>query len=118
MGTLDKPVTRLSFVVSQTNDPDWSCDPAENLEPLKWHFIALSVQKNQVQVFYNSKKVCDKTNDQGTAVVPEAKARHMLVGDPFRSAVAGRIYKLIYYEGQTVNEGMLKAMQLIDPPTP
>jgi len=112
--SLDEPNTRLSIVVSHTDNPDFSCDPDPQVPVGKWTYVAVTVDKNSIRVFYDGDEVCHEQSDTGTALVtPDL---HMLVGDQFHSAAFAKIDKVTYYKSEVMNSGMLKAIMTIDPP--
>merc|ERR1711865_1266512 len=109
-----EPNARLSIVVSHTDNPDFSCDPDPQVPVGKWTYVAVTVDKNSIRVFYDGDEVCHEQSDTGTALVtPDL---HMLVGDQFHSAAFAKIDKVTYYKSEVMNSGMLKAIMTIDPP--
>jgi hypothetical protein len=112
--SLDEPNTRLSVIVSHTNNPDFGCDPEPHIPVRKWTYVAVAVGTNSVKVFYDGKEVCHEQSDTGSTLVPNNM--HMLVGDQFHSAAFAKIDKMTYYKSEVMNSGMLKAIMQIDPP--
>lgn len=114
--TLDLPVTRMSFIVAQTNDADFSCDPEQELTERKWHYVTLNVQGNKVEVFYDAQKVCEKENTDGTTDIPSTDKQYFWAGDDTKSSMNAKVHGLTYYDGLEVNTGMLEAMMQMGSP--
>jgi len=111
--SLEEPSTRLQFVVSQTLDPDFSCDPKQQPNVGQWLFVGLAVEKEAVQVYYNGRLVCNKTSGGalGETLVPSEKDQFLWVSDPVHFHANARIFKMMYYpEMKNITEDMIGAM--------
>eukprot|EP00656_Telonema_subtile_P044835 TRINITY_DN51099_c0_g2_i1.p1 TRINITY_DN51099_c0_g2~~TRINITY_DN51099_c0_g2_i1.p1 ORF type:complete len:396 (+),score=49.55 TRINITY_DN51099_c0_g2_i1:88-1275(+) len=112
--TLEKPSTRLSFIVSHTDNPDFHCNPTPQLPVNKWTFVGLAVKQSSVEVFYDGKLVCQNASTTGgTTLVP--RNQHLYLGDVFHPAAYAQVDGMIMYN-EVMNAGMLTAIMSIDPP--
>jgi len=86
--TITQPVSRLQFVVAQTGDPDFSCDPEVEPEVGKWVFIALAVKPTLIKVYYDTKLVCSKESggEIGQTLIPGMDERVLWASDKWSTA--------------------------------
>jgi hypothetical protein len=126
--SMTAPSTRLAFVISSTEDNDFGCDPEEQPEVGKWMFVALSVQRQAMQVYYNAKKVCS-AKTKGKIIIPERSEdpainqQTFFVSDPWHKAAMARIEQMLYYANYEhtgpsglITEKALEAMAAHSPP--
>jgi hypothetical protein len=115
--TLDEPNTRLSFIVSHTDDPDFHCDPEPHLEVNSWTYITLAVSKNSISVFYNGEPVCTNTSStKGTTLV--SGGLDMYFGDPFHPAAYAKLAMVTYYKNEMMKAGMAKTIMALERENP
>merc|ERR1711865_445103 len=61
---------KLQFKVSMDNNDGWSCTPSKTLAEATqqddWHFVALVVNKEGANVFYDGEQVADCANTEGS----------------------------------------------------
>jgi hypothetical protein len=105
---------KLSFKVSQTNDDSWGCTPADTLSKdsaeNKWNYVAVNVNTEGVQVYYNGKQVADCKNSNGKPKVFPDRRLYMATSasgqwEASRSHVKG----LTFYPGSTLSSDIIAA---------
>jgi len=97
---------RLRFVVSQTNNNQFMCEPSQVLTEKKWTFISLVVEKQKVSVRYDGQEVCSKTNDGGSTLVLEG--REFYASSPFQTPADAEIQKIQYYPNHKVQDSLIE----------
>jgi len=100
---------RLSFVVSQTNDADFTCSPAKELPLNTWTFLTLAVSRSAMTVYYNGEKQCDKKNTAGYAI-PASSGQRLYASDPYLAPATGKIRGLKYFAKQLLTPSELGVM--------
>jgi len=95
----------LRFVVSQTNNNQFACEPTQELTEKKWTFISLVVEQQKVTVSYDGNEVCSKTNEGGKTLVLEG--RNFYASSPFQTPADGEIQKIQYYPSHIVKDSLI-----------